>query len=64
MALTLTCHSCQEVLSAGTEDELVTLGQAHAVAHGHNPPPPAEHVLTRIRRNNPADKRPAGRPNA
>ena len=49
MALTLTCHNCSEVLSADTEDELVELGQAHAAEHGHNPPPPRDHVLKRIR---------------
>jgi len=53
VTLSLTCHNCKEVLSAETEDELVTLGQAHAVGHGHNPPPPREHVLARIRRHDP-----------
>ena len=51
--LTLTCHSCGRVLGAETEDALVELGQAHAVEHGHTPPPPREHVLARIRRRNP-----------
>ena len=51
---TLTCHSCGEVLIADTEDQLVDLGQAHAVKHGHHPPPPRDHVLARIRRHNPA----------
>ena len=50
MTLSLTCHNCNKVLSAETEDELVSLGQAHAVEHGHNPPPPRDHVLARIRR--------------
>lgn len=53
MALTLTCHSCKAVLSAETEDERVTLGQDHAVGHGHNPPPSRDHVIARIRRHNP-----------
>lgn len=53
MTLSLTCHSCSEVLRAETEDELVTLGQTHAAEHGHNPPPPRDHVLARIRRHNP-----------
>lgn len=53
MALELTCHSCHNVLSAETEDELVELGQRHAVEHGHTPPPAREHVLARIRRHNP-----------
>ena len=52
MSLSLTCHSCGKVLNASTEDELVSLGQGHAVEHGHNPPPPREHVLARIRRHN------------
>lgn len=52
MSLTLTCHSCQQVLSADTEDELVTLGQQHAAQHGHTPPQPRDHVLARIRRHN------------
>lgn len=52
MSLTLTCQSCQQVLSADTEDELATLGQQHAVQHGHTPPPPRDHVLARIRRHN------------
>ena len=50
--LTLTCHSCGEVLTAEDEDELVTLAQAHAEGHGHSLPPPREHVLARIRRAN------------
>ena len=53
MTLSLTCHSCKDVLSAETEDDLVALGQAHAIGHGHNPPPAKEHVLARIRRHNP-----------
>jgi hypothetical protein len=53
MTMTLTCHSCGQVLSAETEDELADLGQAHAVEHGHHLPPPREHVLARIRRHNP-----------
>lgn len=53
MALTLTCHNCSKVLSADTEDELVELGQVHAVEHGHHPPPPRDHVLKRIRHHNP-----------
>ena len=52
MSLTLTCHSCQAVLSADTEDELVVLGQQHAVEHGHTPPPARDHVLARVRRQN------------
>ena len=52
MSLALTCHSCHQVLSADTEDELVTLGQQHAVQHGHTPPPLRDHVLARIRRHN------------
>jgi hypothetical protein len=53
MTMTLTCHGCSKVLSAETEDELVTLGQAHAVEHGHYPPPPPKHVLAPIRHNPP-----------
>lgn len=52
MDLTLVCHSCGTTLRAATEDELVDLGQAYAVEHGHTPPPPREHVLARIRRHN------------
>lgn len=52
MTMTLSCHSCRRVLNAETENELVDLGQAHAVEHGHHPPPPREHVLARIRRHN------------
>lgn len=52
MTLNLTCHSCCTVLSAETEDDLVVLGQAHAVEHGHTPPPPRDQVLARIRRHN------------
>jgi hypothetical protein len=36
MTLTLTCHSCSKALQTETEDELVDLGQAHAVEHGHH----------------------------
>ena len=54
MTLELVCHRCQKVLSAETEDELVDLGQRHAVEHGHLSPPPRDHVLTRIRRHNPS----------
>lgn len=53
MTMTLTCHSCNQVLRAETEDKLVDLGRAHAVEHGHHPPPPREHVLARIRHHNP-----------
>jgi len=52
MTLTLVCHSCGKVLSAETEDKLVDLGRAHSVEHGHTPPPPRDHVLARIRRDN------------
>jgi hypothetical protein len=52
MRLSLPCHSCGKVLDAETEDELVTLGQQHAVEHGHEPPPRREQVLARIRRHN------------
>lgn len=53
MTMSLICRSCSQVLNAETEDELVDLGQAHAVGHGHRPPPPREHVLARIRHHNP-----------
>lgn len=51
MSVSLTCHSCGKVLAADSEDELVELGRSHAVEHGHDPPP-REHVLMRIRRQN------------
>lgn len=54
MSLELRCHSCHNVLTAETEDELVDLGQQHAVGQPHAPPPRA-HVLARIRRHNPPD---------
>lgn len=50
MDLTLVCHSCGKALTAATEDELVNLGQAHAVSHGHAPP--RDQVLARVRRHN------------
>lgn len=53
MSMSLTCHSCDRVLSAETEDDLVRLAQQHAGEHGHHPPPPREHVLARIHRHNP-----------
>ena len=52
VTVSLTCHSCGRILTADTEDELVDLGQSHAVDHGHDPPPPRGHVLARIRRQN------------
>jgi hypothetical protein len=55
MTLSLTCHNrdCRKVMTADTEDDLVRLGQEHAQEHGHHEPPPREHVLSRIRKNNP-----------
>lgn len=61
MALSLTCHNkdCGAVMTAESVDDLVELGQRHAREHGHAHPPPREHLLPRIRRQNPAggDKR-------
>jgi len=37
MSLELRCHSCHNVLTAETEDELVDLGQQHAVGQPHAP---------------------------
>lgn len=52
MPLALTCHACDVVLSAESEDELVDLATEHALSvHGHTPP--RENVVTRIRRHNP-----------
>ncbi|WP_146844887.1 DUF1059 domain-containing protein [Cellulomonas terrae] len=52
MPLELTCHACDVVLSAESEDELVDLATAHALSvHGHTPP--RDNIVTRIRRHNP-----------
>jgi hypothetical protein len=48
--LSLTCHSCDEVMEAETEEELTDLLIAHARSHGHTPK--LEHVLMRIRHHN------------
>lgn len=49
--LELTCHACDVILHAETEDALVELGIQHALSiHGHEPP--REHVLARIRHHN------------
>lgn len=57
MPLSLTCHNtdCGAEMTAESEDELVRLGQRHAQEHGHAQPPPREHVLARIRRQNAGD---------
>ena len=47
----LTCHACDVVLQAETEDELVELGIQHALSiHGHEPS--REHVIARVRHHN------------
>ena len=48
--LTMTCHACDETMTAKTESELVDLGMAHAAKHGHEPP--RDHVLARVRHAN------------
>lgn len=51
--LTITCHSCDLTMSADDLEDLVVQGQDHALGHGHTSPPPREHVIARIRRQNP-----------
>ncbi len=51
MVLELTCHACEVVLAAETEDELADLATQHALSiHGHAPP--REHVMARIHLHN------------
>lgn len=54
MSLSLVCRNkgCGQVLTAETEDDLVSLAQQHATAHGHRGPIPREHVVARVRRHN------------
>jgi len=48
----VTCHACDVVLGAESEDELVDLVTQHALSvHGHAPP--RDRVVARIRRHNP-----------
>lgn len=49
--LELTCHACDVILQAETEQDLIDLGQQHARSmHGHEPP--RDQVLARIRLQN------------
>ncbi len=57
MSLSLTCKNCGTELTADTEYELATLGQAHAQEHGHTAPMDRRHIITRIRRHNPKPAR-------
>lgn len=64
MSLSLTCHHCNTVLTADTEDDLAALGAAHAQEHGHTVPMNDQKILVRIRRHNAAQpKPPTGEPN-
>jgi hypothetical protein len=64
MTYRLTCKQCETDLVGASEDELVDVAQRHAQDHGHTKPLPREHLLTRIRRSNPAPESPAAPPSS
>ncbi len=49
MALSMTCRHCGTVVTAATEDEMVTNVQAHMSGHG-KPVKDRDHILSRLHR--------------
>ncbi|MHB8671710.1 MAG: hypothetical protein ACYDAD_14315 [Acidimicrobiales bacterium] len=50
MTVTMTCKHCGAVMTADTEDELVTEVQAHVSGHDEKATLSKEHILRRLHR--------------